>query len=467
MLRIFVKLSLFLSGFFSLTVVALPVLSVTPSIKNIVVRSDGGSSIVYTVANNLTRVTISDLTITPGYNSKATGLTTSNNNCTGTLAPGATCTFKEIIPGASQPGTFVLRPRVCIFNNAVCAQPEPTNIVNVTDTAITTPVRAYVGLATGADQDKLKAITVSDDSVASSTNADYDFGEIPGGIVVSPDGQDVYVANTGSTLPSTVAVTDVSATTPATPTTIDLENNGDPVGAAVTPNGSFLYVVLASTKKLYKIDLSNNKVDTIINLETAGLGTPSEVVTSPDSQHVYVSGNSDDIAEVNVSTNAVTIWSNIGNFAGAQCGGLAVSPDGTRLYVGVDNGTPVEPGLAVVDTTNNGDVLKRVTDDELNSADNPIGLAISSDGNTLYLAENAGGQVVSANLTDLDNITVTVVNADDVSTPIGVALTPDGNTLFVTNSASDNVTKIELNNGNAATNIPVGGQTYAISNFVG
>src|SRR5207237_9637430 len=61
------------------------------------------------------------------------GMSLQSNNCAAaTLTSGANCTFQILIRGSNQPSSFVLSPKVCAYNGAVCSQPVLTNRLQVT-----------------------------------------------------------------------------------------------------------------------------------------------------------------------------------------------------------------------------------------------------------------------------------------------------------------------------------------------
>ncbi len=82
----------------------------------------------------------------------------------------------------------------------------------------------------------------------------------------------------------------------------------------------------------------------------------------------------------------------------------------------------------------------------------PVGIAITPDGKTAYVA-NANSNTV----TPIDTATNTAVTPIwPVTNPVGVAITPDGKTAYVTNSASNAVTPIATATNTAGTPIAVG-----------
>jgi YVTN family beta-propeller protein len=78
-------------------------------------------------------------------------------------------------------------------------------------------------------------------------------------------------------------------------------------------------------------------------LALIGLGGSSQVASAQ--AHVYVSNNGDNtVSEIDTSTNTVVATIRVGS--GPE--GMAITPDGTRLYVANDSGS-----VWVLDTSNN------------------------------------------------------------------------------------------------------------------
>ena len=160
----------------------------------------------------------------------------------------------------------------------------------------------------------------------------------------------------------------------------------------------------------------------LIKTATISVGTaPQGVAISPDGRKVYVANKTaHTVSMVNTSTNQV-----IGTTPnlGIPAHSLAVSPDNRRLYIVTGN---VGSGMIFVrDSANLADIDTIPISARDDSQLNPQGIAISPDGQLLYLSDNRDGGTV----TIFDIPTKSQVNSITMgpgTMPLGVAPNPDG-----------------------------------------
>jgi YVTN family beta-propeller protein len=164
----------------------------------------------------------------------------------------------------------------------------------------------------------------------------------PRGLVVSPDGTRVYTANF---FDSTVVTIDTATNTVVgTPLTIPDGPFGPPniADVVITPDGARLYVTKTNTYEIVVIDTATNTILTNINTENGPLG----IAINPAGTRVYVGHNfANTIKVIDTTTDTV-----IASINAESQGGMAVTPDGTRLYACKTN---VTSGVHVIDTATN------------------------------------------------------------------------------------------------------------------
>lgn len=211
----------------------------------------------------------------------------------------------------------------------------------------------------------------------------------------------------------------------------------DPRGVAASRDGSMLYVANRGSGSVTPVDAVTLEPSPPISLNGAGLS--EDVAVSPDGKTLYVVNGADSGSLFFIDTETREI---IGNLrTGRQPTKVALSPDGSTAYVANTGGGNV----AVVDT------LSQTVVGTLNvsaAAD----IVVSVDGETVYVVAGVGAGRVAA----FDAATFQQENEWNVGeAPRGIALSPDGNLLFVTNTQSERLFIIDLILGRVVGAFPV------------
>ncbi len=139
--------------------------------------------------------------------------------------------------------------------------------------------------------------------------------------------------------------------------------------------------------------------------------------------------------------------------------GIAISPDGSRVYVVNNNSSTV----SVIRTSDNT-LLTPVT---LPAGSNSYGIAVAPDGSRVYVA-NQSNNTVSVIRTS-DNTLLSPVNLPAGSAPVGIAVTPDGTRVYVANQSSSTVSVIRTSDNTLLTpvTLPAGSGPQAFGQFIG
>jgi YVTN family beta-propeller protein len=178
---------------------------------------------------------------------------------------------------------------------------------------------------------------------------------------------------------------------------------------------------------------------------------PAGVAVTPDGSKVYVANEDGTVSVIDTASNAVT--DTITLPVGSEPFGVAVTPDGSKVYVANFNSKSV----SVITTTGNT-VTATVT-----VGKNPYGVVVTPDGSTVYVS-NSGTVTVSRIATATDTLLPGLL----VASPNGVAITPDGTKVYVANIGSNSVTVIDTATVMSVGNpIPVGNSPVAFGNFIG
>lgn len=156
---------------------------------------------------------------------------------------------------------------------------------------------------------------------------------------------------------------------------------------------------------------------------------------------IYVPGTAGGITEINSANNvafATAPWAHGSN------GGIAITPDGSKMYVSNHEVSSV----SVFDTARNVPLM------EIGVGQNPIGLAITPDGSRAYVANQASDNVSVIALATNSVIQTIPVGAG--ANPIWVTISGDGSRAYVSNQVSDTISVIDTASNTVLTNIPIG-----------
>jgi YVTN family beta-propeller protein len=327
-------------------------------------------------------------------------------------------------------------------NGSLQMSPSETTTYTITATGPGGIATASVAVAVNHPQLQRKAcayitnmesndVTVVDIST-NSVITRIPVGTAPYGVAVSPDGDRVYIAcgeNDGGiyiidTVTNTVAGTieGMHATT-----------------LAVNPDGSIIYAVSADDGTLTAIDAHSHGV---IGAAQAG-PSPFGIAVKPDGTRIYITSMEDGTMRViDAATLAVIDTVQIA-YTGNPLWDVEVSPDGAFVYV-VSSASCL---LAVIDTS---------TDAFVNShyymPERHLGrcyLAVSPDGNRIYLSMN-NSTYSAGSVSIIDALSLGVVNRMSAVSPSDLSFTPDGTFLYVPDSGANGVMVIDSGSDSAA-----------------
>jgi YVTN family beta-propeller protein len=235
-------------------------------------------------------------------------------------------------------------------------------------------------------------------------------GVNPEGVAVSPDGSQVWVADTGPQTgePTLGALSVISAATNTVTATIALRGT-DPRQIAFSPSGGTAYVTTGIG--LYVINTATHRIVTLIG----GLGNPEGVTVSPNGT-VYVTNDVQNVVDViSAKTNRVTRTIPVGQLPWQ----MALTSDGGTLYVADGD----SDGVSVINTTTDA-----VTNTIAVSGD-PVSVALTPDGSRLWV-----GGLTSGNVSVIDTADDAIVgafavgygeypNSGDGDEPTGIVMT--------------------------------------------
>jgi len=207
-----------------------------------------------------------------------------------------------------------------------------------------------------------------------------------------------------------------------------------------SPAPSYAFVTNLNSNTVSVINTGNNTLTATVPVGTEPFG----VAVSPDGTTVYVTntkyGDKGTVSVINTAINKVTATVDVG-YKYSPCG-VAVTPDGKKLYV-ADRDIK---GVSVIDTSTNTITAT------VSVGVNPLGVAITPDGTKVYVT-NLNSNTVSV----IDTSTNTVIKTIEVGPgPYGVTVNQAGKELYVTNCESNTISIIDTGSNTVAATVPVG-----------
>lgn len=241
-------------------------------------------------------------------------------------------------------------------------------------------------------------------------------GALPGTAAAQTSALYAYVANS---LDNTVSVINTADDLPVA--TIPVGTN--PFAAVATPDGRHVYVTDDSGVQV--IDTATNAVTATIS----GVGGPNLAFDATGSTAYLVERDYGAVAVIDTASEQVVRTISLAGVRGFAWD-IAISPSGKRAYVTFTNGH-----LAIIDTTTDT-IVKTVTVPFYAG-----GIAVSPDGSRLYLADapGAGGDLSVLNAKSGAVVGTVPVGPD----PIDVALSADGRYAYVADDTVNMLTQVD------------------------
>ncbi len=263
----------------------------------------------------------------------------------------------------------------------------------------------------------------------------------PVGIAINPATSKIYVANEFS---NTVSIIDES--TDKVQATIKV--GSFPYGIDVNPLNNRVYVANRGSNTISVIDGSTN-----LKMADVQVGkSPIDVAVNPSSSLVYVTNiESGTVSVIDGITNTVSSTIKVGSIPYA----IAVNPETNMTYVtDLGDGSISMLKNSKYDLNNNSNTTGvGTTLEKINGVIAPAGIAINVSTNKAYVTDYASNAVFV-----IDLKTNSIINKIEVgSNPVGISVNPNSNRIYVMNG--DNTVSVidgsenQMHNNNHSTTI--------------
>lgn len=234
----------------------------------------------------------------------------------------------------------------------------------------------------------------------------------PSAMAITPDGVTGYATNDTVTTPLTLATNTAGA---------DISVPAGPRGVAITPDGVTAYVVSNAISSVTPITVATNTAGASVPLGTNITG----IAITPDQTRAYITDTEADVVyQLNLPT-ITPVGATLPGFSSPTF--LEITPDGTKAYV-ITLGSGIGPGSVtpIIIATN-------TVGTPITVGNNPIAIAITPDGKSVYIAN--GDAPFSVSVIDIASDTV-IATIPLTSAPTGIESAPDAKTVYVSTSAS-------------------------------
>lgn len=339
--------------------------------------------------------------------------------------------------------------------------------------ALAAPYAYVVNPCTSSSSCNNGTVSVVNAATDATVGTPIAVGNLPYGVATSPDGSHVYVTNSGS---NSVSVIDTATNSVVATVSVGTY----PYGVAISPDGKYVYVANAcgagascSGSPQGTVSVIDAATDAVTATITVGQD-PVGVAVSPDGGRVYVSNSgSNTVSVIDAATDTV-----IATVPIAACpDGLTVSPDGRRVYVATGGSPPslylCGAGTGTLSTIDTATDTPAVA---LNFSYNDAALtvALSPDGSVAYVTGNGIPLLMIDTATDtpLGSVYPPQALGTGSFAAGGVALSPDGSRAYLTFASSNStqgtaaVAMIDTATDGIMANTAVGAMPISPTNYV-
>lgn len=210
----------------------------------------------------------------------------------------------------------------------------------------------------------------------------------------------------------------------------------------------FAYLANSTSNNVSVINTAIHAIVATVPVDSQPFG----IAVSPDGRKIYVVNSKNEtghaqpgiVSVIDAATNTV-----VGNYTvGKNAKAIIVKPDGTRAYVANESGGTV----SVLDLTGSNTTIPDI------SITGALGIAISLDGSRLYVCSTTGQLYV------IDAATNEVLKKIPIPStyPTAAVVSADGSQVYVTNNTGNYICVVDVATGNVQT-VTVGTAPFALA----
>jgi DNA-binding beta-propeller fold protein YncE len=234
-------------------------------------------------------------------------------------------------------------------------------------------------------------------------------------IAVSPDGAHVYVATNDGVMSTNdpIAVYDIGPSGALTPNASPTALAGDrPRGIVVSPDGAHVYVANSSSGTISVLDVGPSGALTPAST-TSAVGALSLAI-SPDGRHLYAPDGATSVRIFDIApTGSLSVNpASPATLPGGQAFWAATSPDGRGLFIPENTGPEIVSAFTIGPTG----ALAATSPPNAPTGSNPEPIVVSNDSRHVYVGNTGGYATDALRAYDIDLTGALHANA---SAPIG------------------------------------------------
>lgn len=250
-------------------------------------------------------------------------------------------------------------------------------------------------------------------------------------------------------------------------TVIAIAHQATPTALVVLPSGTFAYVANYGSHTVSAVNLGTSAVTSIALTGTNP--TPIALAATSDSSHVYVADSTNStIDDITTSSNTVTasvalpsgaLTNGTGQLTNAgDPGTIALTPNGQELYVAEYGSNQVQEVNTALAPTNPDTIATSIS---LGAGSGPTNLTISPNGCLVYVS-TWGDNDVHVITTSTNTEAVALTLGCNTMDPQPMMVTPDNDYLYIPETAVCDEIQVVNTQTNAATTITGAGATTMV-----